>query len=78
MNILCFQKPREIKAAQPSAAEVAAAAVAAAAAQVESEKADAIRKSKKAQKWALYQERKSWGRACSEEETAADCYSIYD
>ncbi len=24
------------------------------------------------------QERKSWGRACSEEETAADFYSIYD
>jgi hypothetical protein len=30
------------------------------------------------QKWANYQERKSWGRGCTEEETAADLYSPFD
>ena len=60
-------------AAAAAAAAATAAAVAAAAAA-----ADQARQKKKAQKWAMYLEMKSWRGVSTEEETAEDMYSPFD
>jgi hypothetical protein len=58
-----------VAAAASAAADVVAAAAVA---------ADQARQKKKAQKWAMYLEKKSWGRGSTEEETAEDMYSPFD
>jgi hypothetical protein len=67
-DVVAAAAAADVVAAAAAADVVAAAAVAAAQA----------RQKKKAQKWAMYLEKKSWGRGSTEEETAEDMYSPFD
>ena len=67
-----------VAAAAAAAADVVAAAAAADVVAAAAVAAAQARQKKKAQKWAMYLEKKSWGRGSTEEETAEDMYSPFD